>query len=241
MRKPFAANWPLTQGFGVNPDSYKQWGLLGHDGLDYGLPMGTEVLAPHNGKIIEATNDPTGYGNYIKVENDKEGSVLGHLHDFVVKVGDSVNEGQLIAHSNNTGNSTGPHLHWGYYLFPRNRANGYAGFIDQSNLITNAVGNMYKGYDLSNQDSMKVAIDVLVRVQNGEFVDKSKYDADIKLIKDQLTECENKPPTVITTAGGDTVTIPAPEPTTGQPTAPEVPSTSLLQQIVDFLKSLFKK
>lgn len=35
----------------------------------------------------------------------------------------------------------------------------------------------YKGYDLDNKDSMKVCVDVTVRVQQGEFVDKSKYDA----------------------------------------------------------------
>lgn len=38
------------------------------------------------------------------------------------------------------------------------------------------MANMYKGYDLANPDSMKVAVDILVRVQNGEFVDKAKYD-----------------------------------------------------------------
>ena len=115
---------------------YKRFGLLGHNGIDMDLPNGTQVIAPHGGKVIEATNDPMGYGNYIKIENDKEGSVLAHLQTFQVKVGDTVSEGQPIALSNNTGNSTGPHLHWGYYLFPRNRQNGYAGYIDQLPLLT---------------------------------------------------------------------------------------------------------
>jgi hypothetical protein len=38
---------------------------------------------------------------------------------------------------------------------------------------------MYKGYDLDNKESMRVAVDLLVRVQNGEFVEKVKYDADV--------------------------------------------------------------
>lgn len=144
MRKPFHQDFKLTQPYGnahlskdaqgnsINP--YARFNLLGHNGLDYALPTGTDVLAPHSGKVIEVAFD-TGYGNYIKIENDKEGSVLAHLKDVLVPIGSAVTEGQLIAHSNNTGNSTGPHLHWGYYTFPRNRQNGFNGFIDQLPLL----------------------------------------------------------------------------------------------------------
>ena len=135
MKKPFNKDFPLTQGFGENPANYARFNLKGHNGLDYGLPISTEVVAPHSGKIIEAANDSKGYGNYLKIENDKEGSVLAHLKEFKVRLGDQVTEGQLVALSNNTGNSTGPHLHWGYYLLPRDRSNGYAGFIDQLPLL----------------------------------------------------------------------------------------------------------
>ncbi len=131
MIKPFRGNFTLTQAFGLNPADYAKFGLKGHNGIDWGLPTGTQIIAPHDGKVIEAQNDPGGYGNYIKIEDSKEGSVLAHLQTFQVKAGDMVSEGQPIALSNNTGNSTGPHLHWGYYLFPRDRANGYNGFIDQ--------------------------------------------------------------------------------------------------------------
>lgn len=137
MIKPFKLDYKLTQGFGENPASYAKFGMKGHNGLDYGTPTGTEILAPHSGKIIETSSDPTGYGNYIKVENTKEGSVLAHLKEFKVTVGQDVTEGQVIGLSDNTGNSTGPHLHWGYYTKPRNRQNGYAGFIDQLGLIPN--------------------------------------------------------------------------------------------------------
>lgn len=133
MRKPFEGNYKLTQGFN-DPccrDSYAVFGLKGHNGLDYGLPLGTPVRAPHGGKVVEATFDRSGYGNYVKIENDNEGSVLAHLESFGVQVGEDVFESQVIGMSGNTGNSTGPHLHWGYYLKPRDRANGFAGFIDQ--------------------------------------------------------------------------------------------------------------
>lgn len=135
MRRPFDGNWILTQGFGENPASYSRFGMNGHNGLDYGTPTGTPILAPHGGTVVETTSDPTGYGLYIKIENSKEGSVLAHLKSYSVKVGDVVKEGQQVAISDNTGNSTGPHLHWGYYTLPRNRSNGYAGFINQAPLL----------------------------------------------------------------------------------------------------------
>lgn len=137
MRKPFDKDFNLSQDFGndlvINGvHIYKEYGLLGHNGLDYSMPTGSRVLAPHDGKIIESTLDLNGYGIYVKIENSVEGSVLAHFKEARVGVGDGVKEGDLIGYSNNTGNSTGPHLHWGYYRFPRDRTNGFAGFIDQT-------------------------------------------------------------------------------------------------------------
>lgn len=64
------------------------------------------------------------------------------------------------------------------------KATACPGTMDIDKLITIAKGqgnnntaNTYKGYDLSNPESMKVAVDVLIRVQQGEFVDKPKYEA----------------------------------------------------------------
>lgn len=133
----------ITQEFGVNPEVYSRFGYKGHNGIDYRLfnkegnrAQTAEVFAPHAGKVLEAANDKDGYGWYLKVENQIEGSVLGHLKSFNVKVGDTVTQGQFIAIANNSGFSSGAHLHWGYYKKPRNRRNGYGGFIDQSSLIS---------------------------------------------------------------------------------------------------------
>ena|SRR3990167_10850419 len=138
MKLPFNGTFRLTQAYNdaCCRASYAKFGLKGHNGQDYGLPTGTPVLAPHAGKILEATFDAGGYGNYLKVESATEGSVLAHLQSFKVSVGQTVTEGQLIGYSNNTGNSTGPHLHWGYYRIPRDRTNGFAGFIDQAPYLT---------------------------------------------------------------------------------------------------------
>lgn len=153
MRKPFNGDFALTQYF--NDERYRasyakfkvqdhngNWvPLPGHNGVDYGLPSGTPVVAPHNGKVIEALDDPLGYGWYIKIENDQEGSVLAHLTEgsIIVKVGESVDEGQKIALSDNSGNTTGPHLHWGYYRKPRDRQNGFGGFEDQLPFLQQAM------------------------------------------------------------------------------------------------------
>lgn len=139
MRKPFNQDWPLTQKFGENPDIYKKFKMAGHNGLDYGLPNGTELVAPISGKVIEAvrSGDP-GYGKYIKIENDREGSLVAHLKSVDVDEGDEVVEGQHIGLSDNTGFSFGPHLHWGYYRFPRDRSNGFAGYIDQLPILESA-------------------------------------------------------------------------------------------------------
>lgn len=127
MRRPFNGTFPVTQTWGVNPETYARFGLKGHNGIDYGTPNGTIIVAPHDGIVIEAAYDASGYGMYVKIENEKEGSILGHLKSFNVNPGDKILEGQQIGISNNTGFSTGPHLHWGYYRKPRTRDDGYSG------------------------------------------------------------------------------------------------------------------
>ena len=175
MIKPFKKDFILTQGFGENPASYTKFGINGHNGLDYGLPTGTEVKAPHSGKVIEATLDSKGYGIYLKIENDIEGSVLAHLREFRVGVGDTVSEGQLVAYSDNSGNSTGAHLHWGYYLFPRDRGNGYAGFINQLPLLGHIT------------DTQQEVIDALRKARDDNW---NLYQESQK----KLAECQNKLP-----------------------------------------------
>lgn len=141
--------WPVdkvyvTQGWGADPGTYARFGLKGHNGIDLRLhdksgnrATTAEVFAPHSGKVIETGFDAKGYGNYLKIENSKEGSILAHLKSFNVSVGQSVAEGKLVAMANNTGFSSGAHLHWGYYPIPRYRDNGYSGTINQKDLIGN--------------------------------------------------------------------------------------------------------
>jgi hypothetical protein len=132
----------VTQKWGVNASIYARFGFKGHNGVDFrlfnenGVKASTCLLfAPHDGVVKERRYDANGYGNYLKIESSKEGSVLGHLKEFKVNINKQVKEGDLIGICNNTGWSSGPHLHWGYYRNPRNRSNGYGGTIDPTPYI----------------------------------------------------------------------------------------------------------
>ena len=87
-----------------------------HSGIDFGVPIGTPVKAIADGTIIAANGGMRGYGNGIFIDHGTINgkhivSEYGHLSSFLVKVGDIIKQGQVIAKSGNTGISTGPHLH----------------------------------------------------------------------------------------------------------------------------------
>lgn len=103
---------PITQYFGAHDIAYP--GLPGHDGLDFGVPEGTPALAVADGKVMMVDNDPIGFGLYVRIFHPAHGfhSMLGHLSKQLVTPGQIVKQGQKVALSGNTGNSTGPHLHY---------------------------------------------------------------------------------------------------------------------------------
>ena len=188
-------NWPLknvyiTQSWGANPDIYKRFGLLGHDGIDLRAPIGTDVLAPHAGVIKERAFDADGYGNYVKIENDKEGSVLGHLNDFTVTLGQTVNEGDLIGHADNTGFSTASHLHWGYYQIPRNRNDGYLGFINQEPLLKESMPDDALQACLKDREKFWKERDELLTALNASDIEGGK--STIAGYKSRITDLTNQ-------------------------------------------------
>ena len=138
MILPFKGTYTRSQEFNDSRyrSSYAKFNLLGHNGWDYAMPVGSQLISPHHGKITENAFDQSGYGWYIKIENDKEFSILAHLKQASgLKIGTEVKEGDTVGVSGNTGNSTGPHLHWGYGRFPRNKDNGFNGYIDQTHWL----------------------------------------------------------------------------------------------------------
>ncbi|BBY82060.1 M23 family metallopeptidase [Mycolicibacterium pulveris] len=94
-----------TSGFGY------RWGVL-HGGIDIANSIGTPILAASDGVVISA-GPYAGYGNMVKLRHS-DGSVTlyGHLSSVLVDVGQRVWAGDQIAKMGNTGNSTGPHLHF---------------------------------------------------------------------------------------------------------------------------------
>lgn len=84
----------------------------GHIGLDIAVPTGTPVKTTMDGKVVYAGWNTQGYGNLVIVENGAYKTYYAHLSSIPVEVGDTVNAGTTIGISGNTGNSTGPHLHY---------------------------------------------------------------------------------------------------------------------------------
>ncbi len=88
-----------------------RWGRL-HGGVDLAVSEGTPVYASDNGKVIFAGSGG-GYGNYVILDHNNGFKTLyAHNSDLLVSAGDIVAQGDKIALSGNTGNSTGPHLHF---------------------------------------------------------------------------------------------------------------------------------
>ncbi len=84
----------------------------GHNGLDFGIVVGTPVETTMDGKVVYAGWNNQGYGNLVIVENGDYKTYYAHLSSIPVSVGDTVTAGSTIGLSGNTGNSTGPHLHY---------------------------------------------------------------------------------------------------------------------------------
>jgi murein DD-endopeptidase MepM/ murein hydrolase activator NlpD len=101
--------WPvhgvLTSYFGW------RWGRM-HEGIDLAVGNGTPVVASAAGTVIVA-GWMGGYGNLVVVDHGNGiATAYAHNTSVTVGVGQSVAQGQLVAYSGNTGNSTGPHVHF---------------------------------------------------------------------------------------------------------------------------------
>lgn len=115
--------WPLNDHV-LTAGWYYSDGSL-HRAIDFEAAVGTPVFASETGTVTSAytwngkvtSGDSNSYGNYIIIEHeDYNGGSLrtlyAHLNTMLVRVGDTVKEGTLIGYTGQTGNVTGPHLHY---------------------------------------------------------------------------------------------------------------------------------
>ena len=115
-------SWPLedifiTQHFGRTKDSVRLYASGTHNGIDFRASRGTSVKSPAKGEIVatgntDVTCGKASYGKWVLIRHDNGLTTLfGHFDVIKVGSGQSVEVGDLIGYSGNTGYSTGPHLH----------------------------------------------------------------------------------------------------------------------------------
>jgi LysM repeat protein len=103
-------SWPLrgrkTSGFGMR-------GSRPHQGVDIAAPKGTPVKAAADGRVAYSGAGMKGYGKVVVVKHENDYStVYAHNSSLLVRMGEKVDKGQVIAKVGSTGWATGPHLHF---------------------------------------------------------------------------------------------------------------------------------
>ena len=143
----FQGDYRISQYFGANKAYYQQYGLLGHEGVDWWTPVGVRVLAPFNGIIVRDVDNPkiNNYGGHMVVWDPVQRCAVWYCHLSVnyIFTGQSVKKGQVLGLTGNTGNvlpkptptnpNAGAHFHVNFcetdaYANRLNTKNGYWGF-----------------------------------------------------------------------------------------------------------------
>lgn len=103
--------WPVRgrviSGFGQKPNGQS------NDGVNISVPEGTEIKAAEGGVVAYAGNQLKGFGNLVLIRHQGEWvTAYAHASEILVKRGDTVRRGQVIARSGKTGSVTSPQLHF---------------------------------------------------------------------------------------------------------------------------------
>jgi murein DD-endopeptidase MepM/ murein hydrolase activator NlpD len=103
--------WPVRgrviAAFGSKPSGAQ------NDGINLAVPEGTPIKAADDGVVAYAGNELKGYGNLVLIRHSNGFvSAYAHASELMVKRGDAIKRGQVIAHAGQTGNVTSPQLHF---------------------------------------------------------------------------------------------------------------------------------
>lgn len=117
MARPLERNIFITSPFGFRIHPVTREKARFHNGVDIRAKVGTDLLAIADGLVrvskINGGGSKKGYGYYIVIEHDNFCSLYGHLNKLSkLKVGQKIKKGDVIGQSGNSGQSTGPHLHF---------------------------------------------------------------------------------------------------------------------------------
>lgn len=96
------------------PSGHKTQGIHGHNGVDYGAPIGTPIRAAASGTVLIArTGWNGGYGGLVVIAHSNgTQTYYAHMSRLGTTAGAHVDQGETIGYVGNTGKSTGPHLHF---------------------------------------------------------------------------------------------------------------------------------
>lgn len=97
----------ITSRFGLRENVEPKY----HTGIDIAEDKGFDIVAAMEG-TVEFVSGEGNYGNHLKITNGEVSTLYAHCNTICVKQGDTVTQGQKIAEVGETGNATGPHLHF---------------------------------------------------------------------------------------------------------------------------------
>lgn len=157
--RPVPELYPVTQNFYADATAYNYG--AGHGAIDYGVPIGTPLLAPEDGVVVfdgwawDLPGGPYDWGaRFYQIKPDRgdtrtgggimtiirnaAGShwVIAHANKSLLNAGDRVHAGDLIQETGTTGSSTGPHSHVSLIPPGPDWGNGYFGAVDPSPYLT---------------------------------------------------------------------------------------------------------
>jgi|GEM_PF-1274214 len=217
MRKLFKSAHRITQGFGLRPEYYGQFGLKGHEGVDI-IPTGSDwtVLALEDGVTVkdEDNRSSGAYGINVTLwhKGIKKATQYCHLENNSVALGQEVKKGDSIGKMGATGNTQGAHVHLNLFAVDEqglrlNRNNGFFGGIDPETFLNEDTSIDPKEFErikklLKDNEESNKQKDEIIKGKDGELLVKQ---TEINELNSALTTEKNRNKSLLEAMAQDTV------------------------------------